>query len=1020
MLLRTYILTLIILICFGANQSFAADNKNKKGPSAIKKAYHDLTARYNYYFNAKMKLNESLEQLKAGNKDNYNELLTVKEYGDKDARSSISPAMDEVIKKSSIAIQLHKISKWVDDSYFLIGKAHFLKGDNTASLQTLQYIEKEFKDNYRKVDNVASEYDKELEKKDAALPKTDEQKQVENKRKSTSSKDKAKAARDRNKDRQKSAKERNKEKAKAAKQRAKDRKKGRSSSSRDKVKEVYEELETKEEKKKVEEEKAVEINNEVEPTFVSDAPFSQGEKKKKRFLGFLRHKRVNQEANLWLLENYLEMKHYATANEVIDILEADINFPKKLRDDLYALKSRYHIENENWEDATVSLDNAIDYSKKRNIKARYHFIKAQLNQQNQMYALANESFKKVLKNKPGYDMEFHTKLKLAETMMMADPSAKTKAVASLRRMLKDGKNNDYLDKIHFTLAEIELADGNTESAIRELKLAAENSTVDQNQKGLAFLKLAEIYFGKEAFTTSSAYYDSSVVFLSKDLEEYDKIVRRKDILKDLALHLNTIEFEDSLQQLAKMSPALRNEIIDEVIEKFESAAEDARSKEDEEKVDFSAFAQNNINPGVQNNKSNSAGGDFYFYNDASKARGFSRFKEKWGDRTLSDYWSISSKAGAGALTFGAGSQEDGELFDLAMKGSLTRDIFIAQLPMDAESKKASNEKIVEAMYQAGNIYKEYLDNNKKAKSTFNNLNRKYPKNKYDLESHYQLYLIAKATKNTAEMKKNKDYILGNFPDSQYAKLITDPNYAASMLATNNAVNKYYEQSFNLYKNENYNKVMERHQKVDAMFEDNPLKPQFDFLNAQSIGYTKEQAMYVSALQEIVVNHPNTEVESRSQEILALIKSNKLTPSGKEKAGSVKANNFNSKASPYKLSKNEKHYFIIAFPKYNAGVNKLMDNISNLNQELFSLEGYKTNQMLLDEKNQIVLVKTFKNGDKAMTYYNQVKEKEKDILSEMGDVQYNYFPISKNNFTTYFKQKKVADYVAFFEANYLSE
>jgi len=74
-------------------------------------------------------------------------------------------------------------------------------------------------------------------------------------------------------------------------------------------------------------------------------------------------------------------------------------------------------------------------------------------------------------------------------------------------------------------------------------------------------------------------------------------------------------------------------------------------------------------------------------------------------------------------------------------------------------------------------------------------------------------------------------------------------------------------------------------------------------------------------------------------------------------------------------------------------------------------------MLLNPENQILLVKTFKTGDKAMEYYNKVMSKKGDLLGMVKGVDYRIFPISKKNFTQFFKTKDAAAYEVFFQENY---
>ncbi len=109
-------------------------------------AWHNTLARYNGYFLAKEKMKEfEAEQLTAF-KDNYNRVLDIYPFPPPGSGSGANAAMEEVIKKASIPIQRHKNSKWVDDSYLLIGKARFYKEDWENAIQTFKFINTKFTD----------------------------------------------------------------------------------------------------------------------------------------------------------------------------------------------------------------------------------------------------------------------------------------------------------------------------------------------------------------------------------------------------------------------------------------------------------------------------------------------------------------------------------------------------------------------------------------------------------------------------------------------------------------------------------------------------------------------------------------------------------------------------------------------------------------------------------------------------------------------------------------------------------
>jgi len=1151
--IRNYFIFLFTLLILNpAIAQTKSKGKTSKKPTFTQKVYHDMTTRFNYFFNARLKLNQSLQQIQTSNKDNYDELLPVRVYGDKDKRSSMSPAMDEVIKKSSIAIQLHKISKWVDDCYLLLAKANYFKGDNDASIEALKYIDSEFSSRVRNTDFIETEYDKELKKREADQPKDgagkskaqkdeearrrnrdserenalrereiakeekakrkeakktkkDKKEEQEESRKDAAKdrdaakkerekekkervKDRAKEAKEKAKERgKKSTKDYNKEKAKAAKDRkksqsskdynkakqkaAKERAKGKKPSNKEKEKidAVYDELEAEKniDSQSIEDKKASKKDKKLEKEAAEQAIKAakksekeekeaakkakeaakevdkEAKKKRKKekedveendnlksdFSGKggsdngFGHKLITDETQLWVAENYMDMGNQQSAMVILDQLSDENSLPKKLREQYYTLKAIYAIDNELWVDASEALKNAIQHTKKRSKKARYYFILAQISQLQKKYGVATASFKKVLKNRPIYDMEFNTRLKMAQTLMLSDPGSKNIAIKSLKKMLKDEKNIDYADQIHFTLAEVELAGGNVDGAIESLKESAASSTTNKNQKGQSFLKLAEIYFEEKEYQNSAAFYDSAMVFISKDIENYDEIKERKENLGKLATYLYAIELEDSLQQLAQLPVAVRNDIIDQKIEEIIDAAT-KNNEEVEQGADFSDMTDLKQNTAAAPSF-NTSGQAFYFYNETSKGKGYTNFKNRWGNRSLADWWALGSKAGDGdsgddafeTPAFTNIRETENELQALALEGELNRDVFIEQLPLDEAGLKASNDRIVEGLYQSGNIYKENLQKNEEAKAAYTRLLSDYPKNPYDLETNYELYLIYKVEKNAALSNKHKQYILDNYPDSNYAQIIGNPNYAATLNEVDDELNEKYEEAYELFKRAAYEQVIEKSDVISNSYSVNPLKHKFDFLTAQAIGYTQEEPAYVSALENVISNYPGTDVEEASKNILLSIKQKSAEGKGKKKPAPK------DDTDKYKTNFDEKHFVLIHYPQKTNEIKIVQNEISLFNKEFFSLEKYKVNDNLIDNNNHILVVRIFKNGKDAITYYNRLRQEASAALGKAKS-PYSVFAISKTNFETYLtairRDNETAVYTSFFEDTYLNQ
>jgi len=118
---------------------------DKNRDTFLNRSYQNMVAHYNVYFNGEQKIEETRYSLEKSHVDDYSQVLDIFPYGSDDNRKSQSGNMDKVIKKASRVIAERPISKWIDDSYFMMGKAYFFKGDYFAAIETFQFLNSQFK-----------------------------------------------------------------------------------------------------------------------------------------------------------------------------------------------------------------------------------------------------------------------------------------------------------------------------------------------------------------------------------------------------------------------------------------------------------------------------------------------------------------------------------------------------------------------------------------------------------------------------------------------------------------------------------------------------------------------------------------------------------------------------------------------------------------------------------------------------------------------------------------------------------
>lgn len=734
-------------------------------------------------------------------------------------------------------------------------------------------------------------------------------------------------------------------------------------------------------------------------------------------------------AMLWSAKCFNEIGAVSQSEPMISILSNDKDTPKKIKRELYAVRGDYYIKRGLYKEAITVLTEASNQKGilgkgiKKKYRARYAFIVAQLYEEQGNNKKAREFYTKAIGLKPPYDMVFYANIKLARLADIKNGNS-DKVKSKLLKMTKDTKNNEYLDVIYFTLGEIEEKERKQDNAIAYYKKSALNSVSNNNQKSAAYLKLGEIYFDKNNFPVSEAYYDSTVAVLPKDHPNYEKIVNRKNVLSTIMGYIKDIQREDSLQKLAKMSEAQRNKLIDDYIARLT----EEEDKKREELEFLKSQNQNPLNNGMNTSSAGSseiaaAGGkpSWYFYNPTTISFGISDFGKKWGNRKLEDNWRRSQKGITidnpevvdNNTTGGTGNPKNSGNLPKVKDPRKTREYYIRQLPLNDSLMKASHAKIVESDYLLGSAYKEELNHNKRSIGAFEDLNNRYPEHKYRLSCYYQLYRLYQAEKNQAQSDFYKQKLLNEFPDSEYAKLIKNPKYAEERNAQRSEVEKFYENTYNVYSAGDYGKAYSLCAEANNNFGKTDFTPKFEFIRSMCTGKLKGIDSLESSLTQLVILYPKSEVVPAANEILKAIKKQKNPGSATVSEGNKVVN----EKDTFQLNLDIEHFVLIVAPDDPKIANPYKLSVDEFNRTYYSNKNFSISSNLFASARQMILVKAFENANEAHAYLENLKNDASLYKGEVKKEALVFFTISKDNLPVFYKKANVNSYQAFYDAAY---
>ena len=980
--------------------SSCATQKSKEDPSKLGKFYHDVTSKYNGYFNANELLDASIVSLETQHQDNYNKILSVYKYSAADNPKSVAGDLDNAIKKVGVVASLHPASHWKDDCYLLMGQAQFVKKDYESAQETLEFMVDEYDPKNagkKRKKKKKTKKSKKERKKEAADKRKEREKVAKEKKKKReqTKKEKEKARKKLKKEREKARKERVKESKRKAKERKKNKKKGKKSSSKKKTKKEKEEAETVEPEKKEEPKKEEEKKEE---------PKKEKKKKGEEAPGkyILKHRPVFQDGVLWLARTYIERDKFEKAIRLIDRLKSSPSTFDKIRKELAPVEADYFIKQKKYAQAIEPLERAISLTKKKRLKARYAYIIAQIHQKLDQGEPAYAYYEKAYKYSRDYEMRFSSKLNMEQNAWLNGKATAEQAISRLKKMLKDDKNEEYQDQIHYALASIYLKNNNTKEAIANLQLSLNKSTSNPAQKAESYLSLAELYYTDENYVSSKNYYDSTLNVMAKTDERYPDVQRYATSLTEIAENIQLIEYRDSLLRVSAMSDEDKRKIAAR-LKKEKSAKSIAKN---------GALAAKNATarPGGRPR----AGGrvafeksSWFAYDEKRIKKGKKAFERQWGKRKLEDNWRRSNRRGAGEIDEIVTTDvidEGGDLTDQELK-ELLKDV-----PKDAAQKLALEGEIKEAMFKLGTLYRDRLQNHEKAVETLGQLEDRFPGNDNELNAWYYQYLSYTDLTQFPTAKLYKDKVTRKYPESTYAKVLNDPDFGLTLLDEEAKLNNYYKDTYSDFVNENYQQAFDKVGKAPELFgEKNRLQPKFALLSAMCLGNLKGKTDYVKSLKEVVAKFPDTPEQTRAKEILRLLGELKEDPKLPKAGG---------KEGKFKLANKKVHYMIVVLKGTKIELSEAKIKVSNYNREFHKSEKLRISNIYLgaDTNTPILVIRRFKNKDKALSYYSGINSNKKKFLGKNDN--YEVFAVTQHNYREILKAKSLDGYRTFFEENYL--
>lgn len=581
------------------------------------------------------------------------------------------------------------------------------------------------------------------------------------------------------------------------------------------------------------------------------------------------------EVKIWREKTNMRLDNDALAVTNLTKLLKEIKFKDQIFADANATLAQAFLNLKEKDSAIAKLKLAREFTKENEEVARYNFILGQiyedLGYKDSAYAAYQNIIEMNRRAARQYVIHAHVRQSKQFDIEKGDTVAFLK---KFNNLLKDRENRPYLAVLNHEMALYYDKSKKYDNAQKFYNASLKAKSTDTYLIASNYRNLADINFNKGKYVVAGKYYDSTLTKLKPRTREFKAIQKKRQNLEEVIKYEAIAQVDDSILKVSALSDPEKESYYAAYIEKLKIA--DAKEKErlekeaealeksgkakgDNQTDDTSSIKDSKKAAQAANAAFASKPGDFYFYNANEVAIGKRDFVKKWGKRKHSPNWRTSGDEEKITET----EEDTADKKTAEIEPKYTTDFYIKQLPTGAAALDSIAKERNFAYYQLGVVYKEKFKEYRRAADKLEKLLENNPEERLVLPSMYNLYKIYEII-DPAQAVTLKNQIIGSFPDSRYAQLLSNNAIALELGSPEDTYNKLFRE----YENGNYRETLTKTDMAIVQFSAEEILPKYELLKANLIGKLYGLTEYKKALNFVALTYPNTEEGKDTEKFIA--------------------------------------------------------------------------------------------------------------------------------------------------------
>jgi outer membrane protein assembly factor BamD (BamD/ComL family) len=576
------------------------------------------------------------------------------------------------------------------------------------------------------------------------------------------------------------------------------------------------------------------------------------------------------ESFIWQIRTFLAKDELPEAAGLIETLKHDPLFPQRLQSDLHEMQALWFYKQQIYDSAAIYLEQALDNAENREEKARWEYLIGQLYERAGKPDMASEFFDRSVNHTLNPVMEVYARLNSIR-QHKGDDKVIQENVKLLVKMAHKDRYVAYRDIIYYAAAEMELERNNVAGAKGLLLKAAANPGDDPSVRSRAFLMLGNLSFKEKNYYDAKRYYDS-ITNLPPDLVDPVQFSSLKSTLAKIVGFQASMHRQDSLQRIAAMPEEERQAYIKKLVKQLRK--QQGLKEENDGSGSGGPLQFNDPNAQPTSLFDNNAKGDWYFYNNALKSKGYTEFKANWGNRPNVDNWQRQSAIKQNtqlAANNNNGMDPTGKTAaNGGPAGPVSYDELLKQVPLTPAQMAASNDSIEHAQFGLGKTYLDGLEDYQSTIDTLESFLSRFPTSKKRPEALFMLAYCYSKTGNTAKAQAAQDELKQKYAGTSFEKIVSSPNGVTPDSAAKLDMTRRYDNIYNAFIEGNFEEALAQKHIADSIYNKNYWTPQLLYI--QSVYYIKQRSDDTAkkSLQDIIRLFPTSPLAAKARTLIDVL------------------------------------------------------------------------------------------------------------------------------------------------------